>query len=135
MRKVAASLIAFLAASPAHAESSMTGTWFGQGQPDDKSSMYIDRMRADGAWRGEYRTCFKNKAVDQVQTGRWSLAGDILTLKVESVNGVPSPRTDTYKMLSHDAQRQKYVSMGWRFTYTPQRMPDDFQMPSCALTS
>ena len=135
MRKVAASLIAFLAASPAHAESYMTGTWFGQGQPDDKSSMYIDRMRADGTWRGEYRTCFKNKAVDQVETGHWSLAGDILTLKVESVNGVPGPHTDGYKILSHDAQRQKYISQGWRFTYTPQRMPDDFQMPSCALTS
>jgi hypothetical protein len=135
MRKAAVCLIAFLAASPAHAESYMAGTWFGQGQPDDKSSMYIDRMRTDGTWRGEYRTCFKNKAVDQVQIGHWSLAGDILTLTVESVNGVAAPRTDSYKMLSHDAQRQRYVSLGWKFTYTPQRMADDFQMPSCALTS
>lgn len=133
--RAAAGLLILLLASPAGAASYMEGTWFGQGQPDDKSSMYIDRMRADGTWRGEYRTCFKNKALDQVQTGRWSLAGDILTLKVESVNGVPSPRTDAYKILSHDAQRQKYISQGWRFTYTPQRMADDFQMPSCALTS
>ena len=45
----------------------MVGTWFGHGQPGDTASMYIDRMRADGTWRGEYRTCRKGKVQDQVQ--------------------------------------------------------------------
>jgi hypothetical protein len=134
MRWLTACLVLLLA-SPAWAVSDMVGTWFGHGQPEDKSSMYIDRMRADGSWRGEYRTCFKGKAADSVQVGRWSLAGDILTLKVESVDGRSAPRTDTYKMLSHDARAQKYLSLGWNFSYTPQRVADDFQMPSCALVS
>jgi hypothetical protein len=135
MRKLAAGLLILLLASPAQAASYMVGTWFGHGQPQDKASMYIDRMRADGTWRGEYRTCLKGKALDQVQGGRWSLAGDILTLQVQRVDGQTAPRTDTYKMLSHDAGSQKYLSLGWNFPYTPQRMADDFQMPSCELTS
>jgi len=135
MRWLAAVLLLSAAGAQA-APSYMVGTWFGHGQPDDKSAMYIDRMRADGTWRGEYRTCFKGKALpDQVQTGRWSLTGDILTLQVEKVDGQAAPRTDTYKMLSHDAHSQKYLSLGWNFPYTPQRVADDFEMPSCELTS
>ena len=114
----------------------MVGTWFGQGQPNSKESMYIDRMRADGKWRGEYRTCIKGKpSNDQVQEGSWVLKGDTLILKVERVDGRPEPRTDTYKMISHTATTQKYFSQSWNFPYTPRKMADDFQMPSCELTS
>jgi hypothetical protein len=130
---MAACLVLF--ASPACAQSNMVGTWFGQGQPNSKESMYIDRMRADGSWRGEYRTCLKGKSSDQVQEGRWSLMGDTLILKVEIVDGHREARTDNYKMLAHTATTQKYVSLGWNFPYTPQKMADDFQMPSCELTS
>ena len=135
MRWLFASLILTLA-TPASAASYMVGTWFGHGQPQDKDSMYIDRMRADGSWRGEYRTCSRGKAIDdQVQEGHWSLQGDMLSLRVETVNGVRAPRTDLYKMLAHTGTTQKYLSMGWNYPYTPDRMPDDFKMPSCQLTS
>lgn len=114
----------------------MVGTWFGQGQPGSKESMYIDRMRADGSWRGEYRTCIKGKSNDDlVQEGRWSLSGDMLILKVELVNGRREPRIDNYKMLSHTATTQKYISLAANFPYTPKKMPDNFEMPSCELTS
>jgi len=130
-----AACLVVLCVSPACAQSYMVGTWFGQGQPHSKESMYIDRMRADGSWRGEYRTCLKGKSSDQVQEGRWSLAGDMLILKVEMVDGHREGRTDNYKMLAHTATTPKYVSLGWNFPYTPQKMADDFQMPSCELTS
>jgi hypothetical protein len=114
----------------------MVGTWFGYGQPGSKEAMYIDRMRTDGSWQGEYRTCIKGKPPDdQVQTGHWSLAGDVLSLKVDTVNGYAKPRTDTYKMLAHSANSQKYLSMALNFPYTPGRVADDFQMPSCELVS
>ena len=131
-------LAAFLltAAPAAAAPSYMVGTWFGNGQPGDKSAMYIDRMRADGSWRGEYRVCIKGKPRDDtVQEGRWSLKGDILTLNVESVDGQFWPRTDLYKMLAHSTKAQKYLSLSQKFLYTPQRVGDDFKMPSCELTS
>jgi len=136
IRKCLAVSLFFLFASPAWAQSTMVGTWFGQGQPNSKESMYIDRMRADGSWRGEYRTCIKGKPFDdQVQEGRWALTDNVLTLKVEMVNGRAAPRTDSYKMIAHTATTQKYISLGWNFPYTPQKMADDFQMPSCDLTS
>jgi hypothetical protein len=134
-KKLLAASLFVLLASPAWAQSSMVGTWFGQGQPQSKESMYIDRMRADGSWRGEYRTCLKGKSSDQVQEGRWSLMGDTLILKVEIVDGHREARTDNYKMLARTATTQKYVSLGWNFPYTPKKMADDFQMPSCELTS
>ena len=135
MRWLAAVLL--LSAVQAQAAPSyMVGTWFGQGQPDDKSAMYIDRMRPDGTWRGEYRVCIKGKPPrDDVQEGRWKLNGDILTLGVETVGGQFWPRTDTYKILEHSPKAQKYLSLGYKFTYTPQRVADDFKMPSCDLTS
>ena len=135
MRWLAAVLL--LSAVQAQAAPSyMVGTWFGQGQPDDKSAMYIDRMRPDGTWRGEYRVCIKGKPPkDDIQEGRWKLNGDILTLGVETVGGQFWPRTDTYKILEHSPKAQKYLSLGYKFTYTPQRVADDFKMPSCDLTS
>ena len=134
MRWLLVSSILMLAA-PAHAASYMVGTWFGHGQPDDKNAMYIDRMRPDGSWRGEYRTCIKGEAQDQVQEGHWTLQGDMLSLRVDTVNGMRAPRTDLYKMLAHTATTQKYLSLGWNFPYTPEREPDDFLMPSCQLIS
>ncbi len=135
MRAIVAGLTVILLMSPAHAASYMVGTWFGYGQPESRNAMYIDRMRADGSWRGEYRTCFKGKPEDQAQEGSWSLAGEILSLTVETVDGQPAPRTDTYKMLSHSANAQKYLSLGWNFPYTPRRVAEDFQMPPCDLVS
>ena len=120
---------------PASAQPGMVGSWFGYGQPDDKSAMYIDRMRPDGYWRGEYRTCVKGKAYDQTQVGRWSLVGDVLSLHIETVDGQSAPYTDTYKMLAQDAKSQKYVSLTRNFPYTPKRVADNFQMPPCDLVS
>lgn len=135
MGRLVACLV-FLSAASASAASYMEGTWFGHGQPESKDAMYIDRMYADGRWRGEYRTCIRGKAANEVvQMGRWSLKGDILSLQIDTVNGVLKPRTDTYKILAHSAKTQKYLSLDWNFPYTPQRVADDFQMPPCDLTS
>lgn len=119
-----------------HAQTSyMIGTWFGRGQPDDRLSMYIDRMHADGSWRGEYRACLYGRPIDQVQTGRWTLEGDRLLLHVETVDGVRAPRTDVYRMLAHDAHAQKYIALPTGFAYTPMRVEDSYQMPPCDLIS
>lgn len=134
MRRRAAWLFLLLA-TPVHAASGIAGTWFGSGQPDDRASMYIDRLRPNGDWRGEYRTCVKGKAQDMIQTGHWSLSGDMLSLSLETVGGAIVSRTDIYRMLSHDAKTQKYVSLPSNFAYTPRRVPDSFKMPGCDLIS
>lgn len=118
-------------ASPASAASYMEGAWFGQGQPSNKDSMYIDHMRPDGSWRGEYRFCAKGKAVDRVQEGHWTLSGDTLSIQVDTLDGASAPRTDVYKILAHSPTSQKYLSLGWNFPYESRRVSDDFKMPSC----
>ena len=138
MRWLLASLILMpilALAAPASAASYMVGTWFGHGQPQDEEAMYIDRMRADGSWRGEYRTCIKGKGLDEVQEGHWTLQGDMLSLRVDTLDGVRMARTDLYRMLGHTATTQKYLSLGYNYPYTPTREPDDFKMPSCQLIS
>jgi hypothetical protein len=134
--RAALALVAMLAAQPAHGQAGyMIGTWFGRGQPYDALSMYIDRMRADGSWRGEYRACRHGKPFDQVQTGRWTLDGDQLLLHVETVDGVKAPRTDAYRMLAHDERAQKYIALPSGFAYTPRRVDDGYQLPPCDLIS
>jgi hypothetical protein len=134
--RAALTLVAMLAVLPAHGQTSyMIGTWFGRGQPHDALSMYIDRMRADGSWRGEYRACRHGKPFDQVQTGRWTLDGDQLLLHVETVDGVKAPRTDAYRMLAHDGRAQKYIALPSGFAYTPRRVDDGYQLPPCDLIS
>ncbi len=59
----------------------------------------------------------------------------MLSLRVDTVNGMRAPRTDLYRMLGHTATTQKYLSMAWNFPYAPEREPDDFKMPSCQLIS
>ena len=133
MRWLPAAFLLF-AAGPALAQGWMIGTWFGH-EPGSPSTMYIDRMRPDGTWSGEYRTCNRGKPIDQRKTGRWSMKGDLLVLDVQTVDGRPDPYTDPYRMLEHSPKTQKYVSASSVGVFTPQRMADDFQMPSCELVS
>jgi hypothetical protein len=128
------SVVSVLSAAPAAAQAWMVGTWFGY-EPDAPTIMYIDRMRPDGTWRGEYRNCNRGKPTDQSNTGRWSMKGDLLVLEVEMRNGKPYPYTDPYRMLAHSSKTQKYVSLRSVGVFTPQRVADDFQMPSCELVS
>jgi hypothetical protein len=128
-------LVLCLLAVPAQAQSWMVGSWFGTGQPGESGAMYIDHMQPDGVWRGEYRSCRAGKARDMVQTGHWRLDGDTLILKVETVGGLAAPRTDVYRMVSHAAQAQKYLSLPANFAYSPRRVGGDFTMPSCELVS
>jgi hypothetical protein len=128
--------LAFLAtATPAVAASYVAGTWYGQGQPFDKSAMWLERFSADGEFHGLYRQCVKGKAQDSSQAGWWSLDGDIETLKISTTNGVFNPRTDIYKTLAHDAQTWSYRYQADGYVYNARRVDDKFQMPSCETIS
>jgi len=121
--------------SAAGAAPSLAGNWFGHGQPGDKGAMYLDRMLPNGEFRVHHRTCIKGKAFDQFAAGRWSQSAGGFTINIQTVNGVPNPRTDIYKILSLDAKEQRYVYLPNNFAYTARRMADNFQMPPCDLIS
>lgn len=135
MRRILAALLLLLAAAPAQAQSWMHGSWFGEGQPGDKSSMYLDHLLPSGEFRGEYRTCRKGKAVDSTQQGWWEMKGDILSITILQVNGFSDPRVDTYKILSHSQNAQKYLYLPGRFEYNARRVDAKFKLPPCDLVS
>jgi hypothetical protein len=55
--------------SSAAAAPSLVGIWFGQGQPDNKESMYLDHLLPNGHIHSRFRTCIKGKAYDSTEDG------------------------------------------------------------------
>lgn len=120
---------------PAAAGPSLVGTWFGQGEPHDKTEMYLDHFLANGEIHSQFRTCLKGKAIDSTEDGHWKVVGNILTITVSRHNGAPAPRVDVYRLDLVTPQRFKEVYLALNFPFDERRVADDFQMPSCELVS
>jgi len=135
MRCLVVSLICCLMALPASAAPSLVGIWFGQGQPYDKRSMYIDRFMANGKYRSEFRDCHKDGADDSYEDGTWSVKGDILTINVERHDGVAAPRSETYRLTLVTPTRFKDVYLPLNFPFDEHRVDEKFVMPDCHLVS
>ncbi len=133
--RAAAGLCLVLVATPAVAAASLAGTWFGQGEPFDKTEMYLDHFLANGEIHSQFRLCVKGKARDSTEDGTWVAAGNILTIKVARHNGQPAPREDVYRLDLVTPQRFKETYLALNFPFDERRVADDFQMPSCELVS
>jgi hypothetical protein len=127
--------LCWIAPLPARAATyPMAGAWFGTGQPDDRGEMYIDYFDAGGAFHNHHRWCRQGKiAADIKETGRWSVAGDILTIDIATVDGRPAPRRDRYRLTSVDGKSQNYVVLPTNFPYHARKVPASFAMPRCDL--
>lgn len=134
-----AALLLLLIASPAAAAGPndwMAGRWFGTGQPNDKSEMWLAQAFADGRFHVQFRACRQGKAYDKTNDGTWSLAGAAETISIDTVDGTRLlPRQDHYTILSHDKARQVYRYEGTGFVYTSHKVDAKFAMPDCDLTS
>ena len=126
---------AALPALPTWAAPSLAGTWFGQGQPGDKQSMYLDHLTADGKIHSRFRDCRGGKPIDSTEDGTWSLSGNILTIQVNFHNGQLMPRTDVYRLDAASASDFKITYELLNFPYDERRVRDGFEMPSCQLVS
>jgi hypothetical protein len=135
MRRLAVLAIVVLVIEPAIAAPSLTGIWFGQGQPGDKQSMYLDHMTADGQIHSRFRDCRNGKAIDSTEDGTWSLSGNTLTIEINFHNGALMPRTDIYALNSANARGFKITYEPLNFPYDEHRVDDKFEMPSCQLVS
>jgi hypothetical protein len=142
MKRLLLAAALMLAASPVLAQKPKplaerwVGSWFGTGQPNDRSEMYIDTFNADGSFRDQHRWCRQGKATDIAEAGRWRIAGDILTIDIATVNGRPEPRSDRYRIKSVDERVQNYVYLPTNFEYRARKVVDGkFQMPPCDLSS
>jgi hypothetical protein len=119
----------------AWAASSLAGTWFGQGQPGDKQSMYLDRLTADGQIHSRFRDCRGGKPIDSTEDGTWSLSGNMLTIQINFHNGQLMPRTDFYRLESSSPGDFKITYLLLNFLFDERRVDDKFEMPSCQLVS
>jgi len=137
MKRALLPVLALLATLPASAATyPMAGAWFGTGQPEDRSEMYIDTFGADGSFHNHHRYCRLGKiARENRETGRWKIEGDILTIDIVLVDGNPDPRSDRYRLTSVDAKNQNYVYLKTNFAYHAHKVVGDFAMPPCDLTS
>ena len=126
-------------AMPAFAQSSgdwIHGRWFGSGQPNDRSQMWLDITAPDGSFHVLHRACRQGKAFDTVEEGRWSLQGDVLTVTIEKVNGQAVPRdVDVNRILKQDRATQTYRYEETGFVYNSRKVDAKFQMPPCDLVS
>ena len=112
----------------------LTGIWFGQGEPHDKSEMWLARTSADGEIEVQFRACSKGRASDLFQRGRWWFRDGIETVQITLSNGQVVFEETPYKILSHDGNHQTY-SMPSGFVFRSIRVDAKFKMPDCDLVS
>jgi hypothetical protein len=135
MRPLAAAFLLLLALPVQAAPSWIVGNWFGTGQPDDKTGMYLDRFLADGRFHSDFRQCVKAKALDSNEDGTWSMNGSIITLQVQLHNGLFAPHTEVYHLVSATAREFKDVYEPLNFPYDEHRVDAKFALPDCQLVS
>jgi len=138
--RTAAFLLA-LSASPVCAAdhpSDLVGTWFGQGEPYDRSEMWLAHVSADGAFAVQFRSCRKgqngNKARDLFQKGTWWFQDGTEYVQITLSNGMIVLRETPYKILSHDGNHQTYSEPSG-FVFRSDRVAAGFAMPPCDLVS
>jgi hypothetical protein len=121
--------------APSLAAPSLAGTWFGQGQPGDKASMYLDHFTADGRLHSRFRDCRGGKTYDSEEDGTWSISGNLLTIQVNFHNGALATRTDVYTLDTVTAKGFRITFLLLKFPYDERRVDDKFEMPGCQLVS
>jgi len=134
MRRALLALL--LVATPAFAAPNdwMAGRWFGSGQPNDKSEMWLAEAHPDGRFHVLFRACIKGKAYDKTNDGAWKLVATTETITIDTVDGDKvMPRSDVYTMLSHTNDKQVYRYDATGFVYTSRKVDAKFAMPECDL--
>jgi len=126
-------LIAAPAASPPH-PTYLSGRWFGQGEPHDKSEMWLALASPNGDFEVQFRACHKGKASDLFQNGKWWFQDGTEIVQITLSNGQVVFDETPYRILFHDGNHQTY-SMANGFTFRSSRVDANFHMPECDLVS
>jgi hypothetical protein len=136
MVRLAALFLLLLATSASAAEppSYLVGHWFGQGEPNDRSEMWLGSAGANGDFAVQFRTCRKGKASDLFQNGSWWFQDGVEYVQITMSAGQIVFDETPYKILFHDGKHQTY-SMPSGFVFRSSRVDADFQMPPCELVS
>ena len=112
----------------------LTGHWFGQGQPHDKSEMWLAHTSANGDIAVQFRKCVKGRASDLFQKGKWWFQDGVEYVQITWSNGMTVFNETPYKILFQDGNHQTY-RMPDGFVFKSARVKADFRMPDCDLVS
>lgn len=112
----------------------LTGRWFGQGEPHDKSEMWLAQASANGDFAVQFRACRKGKAADHFEKGTWWFEAGTEYVRITWSDGQAVSRETPYRILAADGKRQTY-RMADGFVFQSAQVDADFEMPSCELTS
>jgi hypothetical protein len=130
----AAAILMLIAAPPPQHPSFLTGRWFGQGEPHDKSEMWLAQALPNGDFVAQFRACRKGKATDLFERGKWWFQDGTEFVQITWSNGQVVFDETPYKILSHDGNHQTY-SLPDGFVFRSQRVDANFHMPECDLVS
>lgn len=111
----------------------LTGYWFGQGEPNDRSEMWLAHASANGDFAVQFRACRKGQASDLFQQGKWWFQDETEYVQVTLSNGQVVFSETPYKILSHDGNHQTY-SMPSGFVFKSGRVDANFRMPECLVS-
>ncbi|HWY66056.1 MAG TPA: hypothetical protein VNX61_12665 [Rhizomicrobium sp.] len=126
-------LIAAPAAAPQY-PAFLTGRWFGQGEPNDKSEMWLGSAFPNGDFEVQFRACRKGKPYDLFQKGKWWFQDGTEFVQITLSNGQVVFNETPYRILFHDGNHQTY-SMPSGFVFRSNRVDADYHMPDCDLVS
>jgi hypothetical protein len=135
-------LIALLPGSGLAHAGSLEGHWYGKGyQPSVRKTMqWLTINRSDGSYSVEFREYSNCQlAFTQMEEGRWTVLGDILTKKALTINGRPvrdTPYyTDTYRIIELGGLKMRIVHEKTGQDWTSERVTEDFTFPNCENVS
>ena len=122
-------LLLFRAAAPAPA--SIAVIWYGTVQPDDPALVYIDFFAANVSFISEFRKydgC--TIAWRQIESGTWSMHGDMQVIHKTAVDGEPVDVEQEYRLesVSRTELRARHLPTGYLFV---EKRIARFAFPNC----
>jgi hypothetical protein len=121
---------------------SLEGYWYGKGDQYvgvpalRKPTEWLRVTRSDGTYSIEFRQYNNCRVVfTQLETGIWTVSGDVVTEKTLTVNGLSVPDTpyyhDTYKVIELDDHKMRIIHEQTGLDWTLDRVTEDFTFPDC----
>jgi hypothetical protein len=113
-------------------EPSLVGFWLGEGQPDVAGRIvYITEIKNDGTFRSEFRKYEGCRLAEtNIETGTWTLNGDVEEMITTEVNGSPVNFGNVYtiELLNETEQRARMHKNNYLFV---EKRVAGFQFPPC----
>jgi hypothetical protein len=113
----------------------IVGNWYGEEQPKDPNVFWIAHFWPDGHFAAKFRTCHRRETLDVDDTGTWTLREGVLEVTSTLVNGHTIFQAERYRTLSYDGHKHTYRHERTGFVFAAVRVRDDFELPSCNLSS